>query len=179
MKNKRQQKPPIWIVLMIFLSVFGGIITGIIGINNIVNYYHPYLFGIIFGGLGLITGMFAAKKLKPIIAVNQRMRDDYYLPTMFILVAFFGVFLLLASMANKKLSEINYHEELLVVDKYRQESGYMRPSVNSIVVKVDKKTQRLVCSYDYWLRTSIGQTVDICAYKSKMGFDFIELSDDE
>jgi len=179
MKKKREKKPPLWIIIMTFISVFGGIITAIIGINKIENYYHPYLFGLIFGGLGLVVGLFTARKLKPIIAVNQRMKNDYYLPTSFISIGFFGLFLMSASIFNHKLSEIEYNKNFLVVNKYRQEYRYMQPEINSIVVKMNGDTRRLVSSYEFWIRTSIGQTINLCSYKSKLGFDFIKISDDK
>lgn len=179
MKNKQEKKPPLWIVLMTFLSVFGGIITAIIGINKIENYYHPYLFGLIFGGFGLIVGLLTARKLKPIIAVNQRMKNDYYLPTSFISIGFFGLFLMSASIVNLNSSEIEYSEKFLVVNKYRQEYRYMQPEINSIVIQMDDNSRRLVCSHDFWIRTSIGNTINLNSYKSKLGFDFIKIRDDK
>jgi hypothetical protein len=179
MNEKGEKRPPLWIVLMTLISVFGGIISAIIGINKIENYYHPYLFGLIFGGLGLLIGLLTAKKLKPIIAVNQRMKNDYYLPTLFISIGFFGLFLMSASIINLKLSKVDYHDNFIVENKYRQEYRYMQPEINSIVVQMNGDSRRLVCSYDFWIRTSVGQTVYLTNYKSKLGFDFIKISNDK
>ncbi|MGD9994214.1 MAG: hypothetical protein AB7S69_13040 [Salinivirgaceae bacterium] len=179
MNIKREKRPPLWIVLMTLISVFGGIILAIMGINKIENYYHPYLFGLIFGGLGLLIGLLTAKKLKPIIAVNQRMKNDYYLPTLFISIGFFGLFLMSASIINLKLSKVDYHDNFIVENKYRQEYRYMQPEINSIVVQMNGDSRRLVCSYDFWIRTSVGQTVYLTNYKSKLGFDFIKISNDK
>jgi hypothetical protein len=177
--KKREKKPPLWIVIMILLSVFGGIITAVIGINKIENYYQPYLFGLIFGGLGLFVGLLAARKLKPIIAVNQRIKNEYYLPTLYISIGFFGLFLMSASIINLKSSKVNYRDNFIVVNKYRQEYRYMQPEINSIVVQMNGNSHRLVCSYDFWVRTSVGQTVNLTNYKSRLGFDFIEISNDK
>lgn len=179
MNKKREKRPPLWIVLMTFISVFGGIITTVIGINKIENYYHPYLFGLTFGGLGLIIGLWIAKKLKPIIAVNQRMKKDYYLPTLFISIGFFGLFLMSASIMNQKISKVDFRDSFIVENKYRQEYRYMQPEINSIVVQMNGGSRRLVCSYDFWIRTSIGQTVDLTNYESRLGFDFIKISNDK
>jgi len=78
MSKKRHEikKPPIWIMISTFLAIMGVIFTAIIGINKIQNYYHPYWFGLIFGGFGIILGVWTAFKLKPIIGVNQRLKND-------------------------------------------------------------------------------------------------------
>jgi len=179
MNKKREKRPPLWIALMTLIFVFGGIISAIVGINKIDNYYHPYLFGLIFGGLGLLTGLLTAKKLKPIIAVNQRMKNNYYLPTLFISIGFFGLFLMSASIINLKLAKVDSHDNFIVVNKYRQEYKYMQPEINSIVVQMNGDTRRLICSYDFWVRTSIGQPVNLTNYKSRLGFNFIKISNDK
>jgi hypothetical protein len=179
MRNKQEKKPPLWIVLLIILSVFGGIFTAIVGINNIKNYYNPYLFGLIFGGLGLIIGIWIAMKLKPIIAVNKRIRNDYFLPIMFFSIGLFGLFLMIGSFLNKGLSNIDNCDKFQIVNKYRQEYRYLRPEINSIVVSINGDSKRLVCSYRYWIRASISQNIDLCIHESKLGFDFITVTNDK
>ena len=180
MTKKRQEtkKPPIWIMITTFLSIMVGILTAIIGINKIQNYYHPYWFGLIFGGIGLLIGIWTALKLKPIIAVNQRLKNDYYLPTLFISIGLFGLFLMTGSFLNQGLSKVDKCDYFQVIDKYRQESRFRKPEINSLVVNINGVSHRLMCSRNYWLNTSIGQSIDLCLHKSKFGFDFISVTND-
>jgi len=173
------QKPPIWIAILTVLLIFIGILTSIIGITKIQNYYHPYWFGLIFGGLGLIVGIWIAIKLKPIIAINQRLKNDYYLPIMYISIGFFGLFLMTGSFVNQGLSTVDKFDKYRVINKYRQESRFRQPEINSLVIDINGKSHRLICSREYWFRTSIGQSIDLCLYSSKLGFDFITVINDD
>ena len=178
-KNKLERKPSLWIAILTLLSLFGGIFTSIVGINNIQNYYHPYWFGFVFGGPGLAVGIWTALRLKPIIAVNQRMKNDYYLPIMFLSIGLFGLFLMTGSFLNQGLSYIDKCDSFPVVDKYRQESRYRQPEINSLVVDINGKSNRIICSRDYWYMTSVGNKIDLCLHRSKLGFGFITVTNDK
>ena len=180
MKKKQEKKPPMWTVILILISVFGGIIMSIYGIHNIQNYYHPYWFGLTFGGSGLIFGVLVAMKLKPIIAVNQRLKKDFHVPIMFISAGFFGLFLLAGSLLNGSLSEVDSCDKFPLIKKYKQEYRYARSAdVNSLVVNIKGDSHRLVCSYNYWIRTSIGQDIELSIHNSKLGFDYITVINDK
>ncbi len=179
MNNRREQKPPLLISILITLSVFIGLITGVIGIHNIENYYHPYIFGTIFGGFGVFIGIWVASKLKPIIAVNDRMRKDYHIPTMFIVTGFAGLLLMSSVFINDGLSRVDKYGNYQVINKYRQESKYRQVEINSLIVDLEGKSFRLVCSRNYWYKTSIGQQINLCLHKSKLGFDFISIINDK
>lgn len=173
------KKPPIWIGILTFLLIIIGILTSIIGIIKIQNYYHPYWFGFIFGGLGLIVGIWISIKLQPIIAVNQRLKNDYYLTIIYISIGFFGLFLMTGSFVNQGCSKVEKFDKYQVVNKYRQESRFRQPEINSLVIEIDGKSRRLICSREYWIRTSIGQSIDLCLYSSKLGFDFITVINED
>jgi hypothetical protein len=179
--TKRQQhlkKTPLPIAIATFLSVIIGLWTAVIGINNIVNYNKPYLFAGIFGGVGLVLGILTALKFKCYIAVNKKQQTNYMLPIMFIAVGFIGIFLLTGSLLNQKLSKFESYDHYTVTDKYRQESHYRTPEINTLVVNVKGETEKIVCSYSYWGRTAIGDKINLSIYKSKLGFDYFELTDD-
>jgi hypothetical protein len=180
--TKKQQKlktPPIWIVIAVISSIFIGIFGAIVGIDKIRNYYHPYLFGLIFGGIGVIIGIWFSKKVKRHIAVNLRTKQNYVPVIMFIATGLFGVSLMLGSFLNQGLSEIEKCDRYQVINKYRQESRFRQPEINSLVVDLNGKSFRLVCSRNYWIRTAIGQRIDLCLHNSKLGFDFISATYDK
>jgi hypothetical protein len=178
--SKKQQivkRPPLWIVIVNILSVFVGLLTAVIGIKKIVNYYHPYWFGFIFGSIGLVLGIMTALKLKPYIAVNQKIKNDYGLAIMYISTGFIGIILLTGSIINKGLSKVEHRDNFRVINKYRQESRTRSPEINSLFVNINGNSHRLICRPDYWDKIQIGQSIDLSLYKSKLGFDFIEISD--
>jgi len=178
-KKQKKKKPPVWIIVATILSIMIGILTSVIGISKIQNYYHPYWFGLIFGGVGLMTGIWTAKKIKPIIAVNQRLKNNYFLPRMYISIGFFGLFLMTGSFLNQGLSIINKCDNFLVIDKYRQESRFRQPEINSLVVNIDGESHRLICSRDFWLKISVGQSINLCLHESKLGFDYLTVTNDK
>lgn len=181
MAKKKQEikKMPIQILIGIILSIFVGIFTSIIGINNFKNYFHPYLFGFVFGAMGLILGIMVALKLKPVVAVNQKLKNNYYLFIMYISICFFGISLMAGSMINREFSNVEDCDNYIVFSKYRQEYQRGSPEINSLVVNINGESHRIVCSYDYWCRIGIGQNIDLCLYKSKFGFDYVEITNDK
>jgi hypothetical protein len=178
-KKQELKKPPLWIMIATFLSVMTGILTSVIGINNIQNYYHPYWFGLVFGGVGLMIGIWTALKIKPIIAVNQRLKNDYYLQIMYISIGFFGLFLMSGSFLNQSLSTIDKCDNFPVIDKYRQESRFRQPEINSLIVNINGESHRVICSYEYWSRTSVGQNINLGVHESKLGFDYLTVTNDK
>ncbi len=179
MNKRREQKPPLWIRILVTLSLFIGLITGVIGVDKVENYYHPYIFGIIFGGLGVLIGIWIARKFKPIIAVNDRMRKDYHVPTMCIVIGFAGLLLMSSAFINEELSGIDKYEYYQVINKYRQDSKFRQAEVNSLIVDLEGQSFRLVCSRSYWYQTPIGKHIKLCLHKSKLGFDFISIRNDK
>ena len=179
MKEEEQQqnteKHTRLISFVIFLLVIIGIITTSITSRNTENYFHPYLFRFIFGGIGLIIGLLIALKIKPYIAYSKRLRSQY----IYISVFFVGIFMLIASVVNSKVSKIENEDYYLVTSKYRRESRFRSPEVNAIIVEINGVSQKLNCSYSYWVVTTIGQKIDLTIYKSKLGFDYIEITKDK
>ncbi len=176
--QKKSITPPIWIVIAVILSIFIGMFGAIVGIDKIRNYYHPYIFGLIFGGIGVIVGIWFAKKVKRHIAVNHHTRQNYVVVILFIATGFFGFSLMLGSFINQGLSEIDKCDIYQVINKYRQESRFRQPEINSLVVDLNGKSFRLICSHDYWFSTSNGQEIELCLHSSKLGFDFISITND-
>ena len=174
----KEKRPPLWIIIIIITSVPIGIFTAVLGISRVENYINPYLFGLVFGGLGILIGTFIALKLKHFIAINQRLKENYF-PAIFIIsIVFFGTFLFAGSLVNQHFSISVKCNNYAVINKYRQDYRYRSPEINSLVVNLNDHSHRLICSYNYWSRTSIGQPIHLCIYKSYIGFDFIAVIND-
>lgn len=178
-KQLKRKNLPFWILIILILSIFIGIFGAIIGIDKIKNFDHPYLFGLIFGSVGVIIGIWVAIKLKRHIALNPHVKQNYVIVIIFIATGFFGVSLMLSTFLNLRLSDIDKCERYQVINKYRQEYRFRQSEVNSLVVDINGKSCTLVCSREYWIRTSIGDNIDLCLHKSKLGFDFISIKNDK
>ena len=162
MAPKKAKKKPVWINILSSLLIIIGIFTFIIGIVNIRNYYNPYWFGFICGGLGLLVG----------ICVNQRLKDDLFLA---ISVAFIGVFLMTGSFINQSLSP--KCEKYQVIN--RQRKHYRASDSYIFFVDINGESHKLRCSREFWHSISKGQSVDLCLYSGRLGFDYISAKDDK
>jgi len=131
-------------IIMIVLLLI-GVTTTVFGIHRIENYNEPYIFGIIFGGMGLVTGVLIALKIKPYTSE----RNDYFTSFLSIILFFFGIFLFSGSKVNEKLSVTGKNEQYVVTDKFRQKSGYRTPEINSLVVDINGSRNSLVCGYSF------------------------------
>jgi hypothetical protein len=172
-QTKKIKHPPLWIALFLIFSFIGGIITATIGIFRIENYYRPYYFGFIFGGLGLLVGIVTAIKAKPFIAVNYSIRNDYFSVITHISVGFIGLFLLTGTYLNENLSHFNRRDNFEVINKYRREKRFRVSEKNTLIVNLNGKPFRIVCRHNYWDNVNIGQKIELCFYKSSIGFDYI------
>ena len=175
--KRKRKKTPTWIKFLRFLTISIGVLISIIGISNIENYYHPYWFGLISGGLGLLFGILIALKLKPIVAANKHLKDDNYSLFLDLLILFFGLFLMTGSFINKSSPEVDKCNKYQVIDKYRQARSLRSPSINSLIVDINGESHRVICNYDFWLTTSVGQSIDLCLHNGKLGFDYISVKE--
>jgi len=87
--------------------------------------------------------------------------------------------MLIASIVNSKVSKIENENDYLVTSKYRRESHFRSPEVNALIVEINGVSQKLNCSYSCWVFTTTGQKIALTIYKSKMGFDYIEITKDK
>jgi len=159
-----------------FVSLFGGMFAAIVAIDNFKNYDSPYLFGFVFGTIGLLVGLLVANKLKSKIIINQKMQQNYDQLTIFIATGFIGIVMLLGQQANTFLSTKEKCDNYLVADKIFRKGGHRRAELNILVIDVDGVYHRFITNRNYWRTVSAGQQVNVCIYTSKMGFDFIKLT---
>ena len=175
-KSYKQKKAVISYGIIIW-SFVGLIASGFV-LENIKNYNSPYLFGSIFLSIGIITGTLIAKKLKSKLAINRTMKLKYDGFTIKIVFGFIGLSLLLGQIVNSFLSTKVKCDNYAVKEKY--EPGRSTRTRNYILAfNVDGVYYRYSTRYQYWKTISVDQQVNICTYKSKMGFDFINLTDEK
>ena len=175
--NVSRQKKLI-VVTGIFVSLFGGMFAAIVAIDNFKNYDNPYLFGFVFGTIGLLTGLFIARKIKSAILINQKMQQNYSQLTIFILTGFIGLFLLLGQNANTILSNKEKCDNYSVVDKIFRKGGYKRAELNILVINIDGVYHKYITKPNYWQTISTGQQIEVCIYKSIIRFDYLKLTNE-
>jgi len=169
------------VLVIVFIAVFlfWGIITGIIAIAKFENYNRPYLFGFCFGTIGLVIGIIVSNRLKPYLIINSKMQEDYFKIVMYISTGFIGSMMLLGHFFNSSISTIDKSENCYVVDKIYREGRYRKAELNILVINFEGEYHRLLCRHNYWQKIMVGDKVNICFYKSKIGFDYITLIDDK
>lgn len=164
------------VVTCFFVSLVGGMFAGIVSISKFENYISPYLFGFTFGTLGFIIGIYVAKRIKQHVILNPIMRSNYSQLTGLFSVGFIGFCMLLGFYLNNSTSTIEKCDNFNVVDKIYHEGGFRRPELNILVVNVDGENRRILCNPNYWQTISVGQQIKVCVYKSKIGFDYLTLT---
>lgn len=175
--NVSQQKKGIVLTGM-FISLFGGMFAAIVAIDNFKNYDNPYLFSFVFGAIGLLTGLFIARKIKSSILINKQIQQNYTQLTIFIFTGFIGLFLLFGQKANTILSNKEKCDNYSVVDKIFRKGGYKTTELNILVINVDGVYHKYITNSSYWQTISTGQQIDVCIYKSVIGFDYIKLTNE-
>jgi hypothetical protein len=173
----RQKK--IAVVTGIFVSLFGGMFSAIVAIDNFKNYSSPYLFGFLFGTIGLLAGLLVANKLKNKIIINRQMQSNYYKSTMFIATGFIGFFMLIGQQVNTLLSTKENCDNYTITDKIYRKGGHKRREINILVINIDGVAHRINTKHIYWRTVSVGQKITVCIYKSKIGFDYLTLPNEK
>ncbi|MES2381788.1 MAG: hypothetical protein V4538_12150 [Bacteroidota bacterium] len=177
--KKTSKGKQVTIVIIFFVSLFGGMFAGIVGVDNFKNYNSPYLFAFTFGTIGLIAGLTIARKIKPFVILNPTMLINYYNLANMFSIGFVGTFMLGGQILNSKISSLYECGNFMVIDKQFSNGGYKRVEKYILVVNIENQTQRLLCREDYWDAITIGETTNICIFKSPIGFDYLTLSNSQ
>ncbi len=169
------RKAIVTVGIMIFL--FWGIAAGAISVSKFENYIHPYFFGFSFATIGLIIGIIIAKKIKPYIVITKKMHTDFFNIILAISVGFIGTSMLLGHSLNVSLSVVEKCDNYMIVDRQFHKGGFRKPELNIIKINIDGEIFKLLCKHKYWTMIEIGQKVNVCRFKSNIGFDYLVLNE--
>jgi len=167
-----------FVIFGFFGVLFGGIFAFIISVDKIRNYLHPYIFSFLLGIIGLRVGRFIAKQIKPYVIINKKMLANYSMLTFQFSLGFIGLFILVGHYVNFHISKQTKCDQFTVLNNLYIKGGHRRPEFNILYVDIAGKTEKLLCSHNYWNSITKGQKVRICIYKSPIGFDNIVLTGD-
>ncbi len=159
--------------------ILTGIVTVVIGIIRIQNYSHPYSFVLILAILGISSGLIISIKLKSFLKLSKKQKSNFWRPSFILTFGFIGIFILIGSIINKGISKVEVCDDYSVIEKYKINRGYRSPEINYLIVSINGNSTKVISSRDYWIKTSIGQKINLCSYKSKIGFDFIKITMDK
>jgi hypothetical protein len=176
--DKASSTKHILVALLLFFLPFIGMFCAIVSIENFKNYYNPYLFAFIFGILGLISALIISKKIKPYIVLNNKMIQNYENLKILFIIGFIGITLLLGQKLNNNLSVLEKCENAVVLQKSFHKGGFRRVEKNILLININGENRKIISDRKYWTKISVGQMSKVCVYKSYLGFDFIELSED-
>ena len=178
MKQKRQDNRATVYIICFLLLIIVGIYFAALTSIRIENYQNPFRFILIFGTLGLIFGYIIARKLKPFIQKHPKELATYSIHKIFWVLIFVPYFSFVGAIVNNNLSEIDLCNEYSVINKIRKKR-IRATEINQLIVDINGRPVGLYCSHDYLDKTKYGDSINICFYISKIGFDFMNITNDK
>jgi len=146
-----------------------------LSIREIQNYLEPFLFVISFGILGFFLGNIIALKLRNIICYNQKISTNYS-TVKFIFYIFFIPFTIYScSLLNNFISYEYKCNQYIVVGKKQENGGFRKLKYSSLTVNIDSENREIIVEENDRQKIKIGERVNICLYKSPIGFNQFNL----
>jgi hypothetical protein len=161
--------------LLIFIFMSFGIYAGILGIDRIENYRHPYLFVTMLGIIGIGFGILLGYFIKPFMKLNSKQLKNFFSNVMFICFGTIGLMIAIGNMLNSKFSKIESCDNWSVYEKEYFPYKYRSPSASYLYVENKGKKECVKINHKYWLKIYINDKIKICTYKSSLGFDYLEV----
>ena len=177
--KKPTKAKQIIVLLFFYISLFGGLLASVIAAIKFENYDNPYLFGLTFGTLGLISGFLVGRKIKPYVILNLTMNSNYLYASFLFSFGFIGSFLLIGHYINLSLSKLDYCANYIILNKELIRGGRHTVSKNILVLSSSTRNTNILCDLDYWNNVKIGQKVNLCYYESLIGFNYSELTNNK
>jgi hypothetical protein len=169
---KKSKRNALLLVVVIMTLLFGSIFLVVVAFQDIPKYNSPFLFTLIIGAIGAILGYFTWIQVKPIIFKYSIKKHDDGSMSSFVIMTVIGFSLFIVNEINISSAykiKCNSYE---ILNKYREESGYRRPEVNTLVINHVGNMETVVCDYNLWLEKRVGDKINLCFYKSLLGFNY-------
>ena len=159
--------------ILVNLILIVGLFAAYIVFENVANYKKPYLFTSVFVVLGIWIGIKVSNRINK----NNDVSYDYKLP-LFLSMGFIGLLIYFGTILNEKISEsTNY--KVIVKSKHYTHGMRGNPGIYSLYFYIDEERKRLVCGEDFGEMVNVGNEIDVCIHKSKVGFHFLSLKKSE
>jgi len=94
-----------------------------------------------------------------------------------VIMTVIGVLLFAVNELNISSASKTNCDSFYVKNKYRKESRFRQPEVNTLVVDLVNRQETVVCKYSMWMDKIIGDRINLCFYESFLGFSYIEISE--
>lgn len=177
MKVPKSKKNAIILGLFIFSSLFVSMFLTIIAFQNIPKYDSPYIFTVTVSIIGIFLGYLVLKKIIPIILrFSQKKNDDGTISALVIMITT-GIIFFVFNKLNISISQKTKCDSFYITNKYREESGFRKPEINTLVVDLFNKKETVVCKHELWLSKEIEDKINLCLYESFFGFNYIEINE--
>tara|TARA_R110002051_G_C8510523_1_gene466283 strand:+ start:137 stop:661 length:525 start_codon:yes stop_codon:yes gene_type:complete len=173
----KSKKNAIVVNFIVFISLLGSIFLAIIAFQDIPKYNKPYLFTLIVAVVGVLVGYLLWKKIKTFITKHRAKNNDDGTMIGLLIMTVIGVLLFTVNEFNILSANKKYCDSFHIENKYREEGGFRRPEVNTLVVAINDKKETVVCNLELWTDKSIGENIKLCVYESVLGFNYTELNE--
>lgn len=174
-KESAKKDFPKWLAVVLVLVLISGLYGFVTGLHNLENYYSPNKVGLFFGSVGFLVGGILSYRT----VVMTKIENGIGVVFLFITMGSIGISLMLSTYLNQRFSVVERCDRFQVVDKYQTISSGRQLGKNRLYVDINGQYVMLDCSEEYCNKTSVGQFIDLCLYKSKLGFDFVTVTNDK
>ena len=160
--------------------IFWGIILAVLAVRNIRNYHEPYKFTIIIASLSILIGVVSTRTIRPFLKLNNIQANNFYLAHLYMTIGFFGTFMLIGHNVNSSLSTKTVCENYPLINKIITErKGRYGGNDHLLYLNISNKILEIETNSKYWKAVETGNEINICKYESRIGFDYLVLSDEK
>lgn len=176
-KTKRDKFLNVILGIIFMLSPFYGIALTILAVGDIENYVEPYKFSFVFGGIGVALSFLVSSRLKPVVLRVNKHVKDYSQLKLFFAMGFLGIFLLIGVKFNSSNTSFIKTYETQLSNKTEREYQFMLAGYNKLHFFINNRPIEIRCHRKLWENKTIGETIHLDFYKSKIGFDYWKLNE--
>lgn len=168
----------LFIGIVSIVSLFGGLIAGVIGFVRLQDYEHTLRPFLAFAVAGFLSGLFLwsrmQKSLERTVPAELRKGTSSFGT----IIGFIGFGIYFGTVINTAISTgTTYNCE--IEQKSHSLAGSRSVPRYYLYVKLNNKPTTIRCSYEYWNVLFIGDTIPVTYMKSPLGYNFIALPDED
>lgn len=165
------------------ILLIGGLIGFVLAIFETENYVNYHFFLVVFSLLGFVLSIYVVYKIRAREVKRGWDKKDWnkkeYYPALLVhSIGCIGCILFLA----QKINDATYYRETCIESKlknklYSDPNGKKDESF-ALEIKFGKEIKVIYCSKKYFQQVNVNQSISICKFNSRIGFDKFVLPKD-
>lgn len=136
-------------------------------IDTIHNYFCPYIFTILWGGLGLFFGFLLKNRIIPYFKKLDKNITKYNTIRLLVINTIVGFTLFIGVEANQSFSKLQKVEDSIIIKKTHNKERYTSNNCHKLYFKVNGDLFDKGCEKNNWKDITVGEKIKVEVYKSK------------